>query len=687
MTLFFYPQYAEVLRKNQRSLKKQRDRDRSQSPKAWEEGSVERYLNTLGIPKEQVDNIVGSASSWRVTPAGRPLIDRRRRSRVQRNAKAIAEFLEENCSISNEQFASIISKHPQLLLCKPYAFDRWDRRCVLLAAYMHIYGTCDVPSDDPDFPDLGTWVQRQRQGNQQGTLGEERALILQSLGFDFREEAQVTSSWETTFKTLQEWLKWHEDSKITFRWNCLQWGKQGGQKARELAVWVQFQRELLRRQQLSSEAQEKLSSLGNDSESWYKVDQQNVVNGEDALWLAYFGQLLYVAQRRRLALKNRLSPDQIHSPRYMKSEDNDSSSNGIQWLDTLNGVVLSPAVDAWLESQRQLWRSNLLNSEKLKLFLAAGIDLNPYSLRDWRQIAHQATRFVNGFDIQLRLPHSTQIEESTQEFENNQDQVQNLDELQCVDDKENMRLNEKSSKSSDELQRVDDKQNMRINLKSSKNSEYQVDQKPRLCKDLIAGYIPDSQMQSSKLQNIIQSEESELIKHWIEVQQQMFRETRLSPEQIKYLAALGISWILSVEVFKISEVRWNTQYEELKRLHRKKRKGTQNSLKYLNENIWIFYQRQIGLGRLGFLYGERVQRLEALGIDWEFERDEDDQRWDEFISGLMEYNRLLGNCNVDKRVNNNLWEDLTKYSDLASQGQLCNIQFLQLKALDIINTQ
>ena len=38
--------------------------------------------------------VMTTATAWRVTPGGRPLIDRRRRSRVARNVVLVAEYLE-----------------------------------------------------------------------------------------------------------------------------------------------------------------------------------------------------------------------------------------------------------------------------------------------------------------------------------------------------------------------------------------------------------------------------------------------------------------------------------------------------------------------------------------------------------------------------------------------------------------
>jgi hypothetical protein len=39
------------------------------------------------------------AVAWRVTPGGRSLIDRRRRSRVERNVRLVVEHLELECGV------------------------------------------------------------------------------------------------------------------------------------------------------------------------------------------------------------------------------------------------------------------------------------------------------------------------------------------------------------------------------------------------------------------------------------------------------------------------------------------------------------------------------------------------------------------------------------------------------------
>lgn len=65
-----------------------------------QEGSLEQYLTQIGVPREVVDRTVMAAVAWRVTPGGRPLIDRRRRSRVERNVQSVAEYLMQECGIA-----------------------------------------------------------------------------------------------------------------------------------------------------------------------------------------------------------------------------------------------------------------------------------------------------------------------------------------------------------------------------------------------------------------------------------------------------------------------------------------------------------------------------------------------------------------------------------------------------------
>lgn len=66
-----------------------------------QEGSAERYLTDVcGVPESDVDSVIQRAVTWRVTAAGRPLIDRRHRSKVERNMPIVAAYLTDVCGIA-----------------------------------------------------------------------------------------------------------------------------------------------------------------------------------------------------------------------------------------------------------------------------------------------------------------------------------------------------------------------------------------------------------------------------------------------------------------------------------------------------------------------------------------------------------------------------------------------------------
>lgn len=65
-----------------------------------QDGSAERYLmEVCGVPESAVDDVILRAVIWRVTAAGRPLIDRRHRSKVERNMPIVAAYLTDVCGV------------------------------------------------------------------------------------------------------------------------------------------------------------------------------------------------------------------------------------------------------------------------------------------------------------------------------------------------------------------------------------------------------------------------------------------------------------------------------------------------------------------------------------------------------------------------------------------------------------
>lgn len=63
-------------------------------------GALEESLLSFGVPLAEVTRCVRVAVAWRVTPNGRPLVDRRRYSRLRRNVQIVSDYLQSSCHIA-----------------------------------------------------------------------------------------------------------------------------------------------------------------------------------------------------------------------------------------------------------------------------------------------------------------------------------------------------------------------------------------------------------------------------------------------------------------------------------------------------------------------------------------------------------------------------------------------------------
>ena len=92
-------------------------------------GSAERYLTDVcGVPESAVDGVIRRAVTWRVTAGGRNLIDRRHRSRVERNMPIVAAYLTDVCGIApgRSSTAHAVLMHPTLTWALAYAAHHDD---------------------------------------------------------------------------------------------------------------------------------------------------------------------------------------------------------------------------------------------------------------------------------------------------------------------------------------------------------------------------------------------------------------------------------------------------------------------------------------------------------------------------------------------------------------------------------
>ncbi|EFN56500.1 hypothetical protein CHLNCDRAFT_144099, partial [Chlorella variabilis] len=355
-------------------------------PDPWKEGSLECFLVELGLPPDDVDRVVTQAVAWRVTPGGRTLIDRRRRSRVERNVRLVVEHLELECGVpfGPRGIAAILARCPEVMLCKPTTNDRWDRRAVELSAFLLRQGHCNVPEDWEENPELGLWVKRQRIARAAGQLSEERLSILQSMGFAFGEVAQLTEEWEHRFDqdgtpAECEWMAWFGRLLYVIeRHNTLQ------QPARHQSG---LGRPKMGRPRGSRAAAEggvlgggggggELAG-GEGEEAGDSSDEEE--EAEAPSGGARRGSAAVAAARQRLqaemaARRAALAAADLHA---------------------------EPGLRFWLARQRRRWRVQELLAELALMLQLAGVQLDPYSPVEWQAAAHAAAAALQGSRISL----------------------------------------------------------------------------------------------------------------------------------------------------------------------------------------------------------------------------------------------------------------------------------------------
>ncbi|KFM28702.1 hypothetical protein F751_3532 [Auxenochlorella protothecoides] len=335
-------------------------------------GALEESLLSFGVPLAEVTRCVRVAVAWRVTPNGRPLVDRRRYSRLRRNVQIVSDYLQSSCHIAPgpEGVGAVFSRFPLVMLCKPTTGDRWDRRAVELAAFIYTHGHCQVPLRYEASPDLGPWVRRQRLLRCTNQLSHDRLLLLQSLGFEFGEVAQLTEEWEVHFDQLFELILWHRGQQRPFPWLGLGWSCFGGSQGLELARWLILQREYHRRRILPQSALQRFEIL---NIQWHPTSTSH----PDYVWLSKFGQLLYHIEHQRMSQARRLAA---------------------------SDAVLDPGLGFWLSRQRWLWARGRLDRARAELLHVSGVDLDvggAMSSRDWQQAAVDAAAFLGTADIAL----------------------------------------------------------------------------------------------------------------------------------------------------------------------------------------------------------------------------------------------------------------------------------------------
>lgn len=627
------------------------------------------------MPPSEIERLVSTAIAWRVTPGGRPLIDRRRESRLARNVRIVAEYLEVECGVSfgPKGVGAVFTQVPELMLCKPTSNDRWDRRAVDLAAFRLQNGHCNVPETWEPNVELGIWVKRQRVARAAGQLSSERLKILERMGFEFGDLAQITEEWEQRFDQLIDWMLWHGEHRQTFSWVGIDWGERGGITARELALWMALQREFRRRQLLPGEAIQRFEAL--------QVEWDSPRESQAALeWMEWLGRLVYAVERRcRAATARPAAVKLLKVPKRRNSDDDDdgdasedAEEGGARWggpsvaaghtaRARLGSTVASrraavasaplsaedPGLSFWVARQRWMWRQGRLPAEQVRMLNLAGVDMDAYTPTEWQAAAHTAAEVVQGSRIALGLQMDFKpapvVEPASQPAE------------------ETIGAAEAEAP-------VVKPQRGRPRRQPPAVVAPTAAEEGRAKRPAIPAQPLSQPPGSLRLRT----------RRWVQTQRALFTDGRLSPGQLRYLAFLGITWVLSDEVTMMREDLWRRRLDLLAAAS-SQTNGPRDPV--LQE--WLQHQR--GLRNLELLPPHRQAEVEALGVGWEFERSAAEDEWDLRLSQLLVQSVEEGNLNVttaNERFRG-LAEWLAARMEDACRGLLPLGKVAQLKALGV----
>ncbi len=130
----------------------------------------------------------------------------------------------------------------------------WKDRYAELVEYRNLHGDCDVPNNCKGNPQLGNWVNFQRQCKKKNKLKSERIDLLESIGFKWTVDSAggTRKTWEDRFDDLLRFKNTHGNCNVPILFS----------EDRQLGKWVSRQRQNRKYGKLSPEREEKLNSIG-----------------------------------------------------------------------------------------------------------------------------------------------------------------------------------------------------------------------------------------------------------------------------------------------------------------------------------------------------------------------------------------------------------------------------------------
>jgi superfamily II DNA or RNA helicase len=292
----------------------------------------------------------------------------------------------EKVEVLGPQISLEILRRSITTACIDALADAWDERYGELCEFSKRFGHCNVKNNWPENRKLANWVVHQRQFWDQGQLKPDRIRRLESIRFIWNP---ADATWEERFAELQEYRLENGNCDVPNRWK----------HNIKLATWVSNQRS--RKARLTADQVQRLSGLGFTwdvrKSAWergyaqmkhYKEQKGDCRVPED--WPENPQLANFVVVQRQARKKNKLSEDQIRMLDALGFIWNGWVAVWEQRYDELckykalhgdcnipNDFPENPPLGSWVNTQRHLRRSDMLNEERIARLDEIGFEWNP----------------------------------------------------------------------------------------------------------------------------------------------------------------------------------------------------------------------------------------------------------------------------------------------------------------------
>jgi len=576
----------------------------------------------------------------------------------------------------------------------------WSERFTELQLFFEENQNFNITLNNEVFDGLYKWLVYQRRQYNKKNLSAERIAMLRSIGFNFDVHFQPHNDidWEERYRQLKEYYAINKTFFIpTNDENC-----------KGLLSWLRYQRKLYRDEKLDEEKKIKLLELGYSFNKTYRGENKRSNIKHEAIWNEKFDQLKTYYSKYNTFLIQRTNEEYKHLIPWIQYQRNqfrnnkleeekisklsaigfsfdlnyrgkkfqleiDPETNSVvvnnsydqQWQNNFEklkdyfeefGTFLIPGskpeflpLRAWLQYQKQLFRKNKLDSEKINKLEGIGFSFNMdfrgqksstalESNDNWNEMFEELKFYNSEYKTFLIPKQLTQyyslkiwLQEQKRLFKSGRLSDSKLNRFSQIG--YSFDLNYRGRKFKYEV-------NPELKEKKSKKE-------PK----------PDSwEMNYLKLLeykihygncNVSRSFEDKSLASFVSRQRFNYRKKKLSENQIQKLELLGFNW----EVTRSSNSKaWDSKFSELKQFY-EKNGHSQYKKSNGNESLynWILYQRMEK--KKGKLSEFRINALNSIkflwgGSDENLGSKPDDDKWLNMLERLENYKKENGNCLV-----------------------------------------